>query len=404
MVRIFKENGEVVLCVGSSCRLQNHSIFQVSDLAVAVATLPGDKQQIPVDIGDLINRFPTFYGNSSSEKIRYSNSVDNSDDNNNDNNDFNNDNNDSNNDINNVKNNNTHTHTHKHTPHASCLSRDDLLLHYRLVGLGTAPLLQLPPVLASSVYAQNLSARSTGIHGGQNLGSGKNQKDVISGGDSSMNNSSGNDMMNDNDNNNDNEGGNSKQLKLSALLEGIHMGRIYLVNSLQVGAFISVCCLSMSFWPLIACALPLSIPPSLPPPIALLFLFIYIPLFSFAILFGPGPDGVMKATPRKNIKIKSTNKKNIFSDIFNRNNELNMIKDSEVYSESEIGVHQQQRDRKNKDEARFFRYLLTRCLYVAFSLFITGWLASVAIFSTQDPPSSGTRRKDYRTYVLSKSE
>ena len=31
---------------------------------------------------------------------------------------------------------------------------------------------------------------------------------------------------------------NQKHLRLSALLEGVHMGRIYLVNSLQVGAFI----------------------------------------------------------------------------------------------------------------------------------------------------------------------
>ena len=209
-----------------------------------------------------------------------------------------------------------------------------------------------------------------------------------------------NNNFNNNTNNDDNELGNIKQLKLSALLEGIHMGRIYLVNSLQVGAFISVCCLSMSFWPMIACALPLSIPPSLPPPIALLFLFIYIPLFSFAILFGPGPDGVMKATPRKNIKIKSTHKKNIFSYIFNRNNESNLIKDNEVYSESEMLVHQQQKDRKNKDEARFFRYLMVRCIYVALSLFVTGWLASVGIFSTQDPSPSGTRIKAYETYVF----
>jgi hypothetical protein len=56
MIRIFRENGEVVLCVGSSCRLQNSNIFRSSDLAVAVATLPGDKHQIPVDITDLINR------------------------------------------------------------------------------------------------------------------------------------------------------------------------------------------------------------------------------------------------------------------------------------------------------------------------------------------------------------
>ena len=41
MIDIFRENGEIVLCVGSSCRLQNNAIFSASDLAVAVATLPG---------------------------------------------------------------------------------------------------------------------------------------------------------------------------------------------------------------------------------------------------------------------------------------------------------------------------------------------------------------------------
>jgi hypothetical protein len=61
MIRIFRENGEVVLCVGSSCRLQNSNIFRSSDLAVAVATLPGDKHQIPVDISDLINRCLFFF-------------------------------------------------------------------------------------------------------------------------------------------------------------------------------------------------------------------------------------------------------------------------------------------------------------------------------------------------------
>ena len=54
MVEIFRENGEIVLCVGSSCRVHNSRIFHASDLSIAVATLPGDKSQIPVNVSDLL--------------------------------------------------------------------------------------------------------------------------------------------------------------------------------------------------------------------------------------------------------------------------------------------------------------------------------------------------------------
>ena len=93
MVDIFKENGEVVLCVGSSCRLQNNSIFRASDLAVAVATLPGDKGQIPVDIGDLISRFPSYNRRVRSRNSGSTENDDGNNDNNNDNNNSNNSNN-----------------------------------------------------------------------------------------------------------------------------------------------------------------------------------------------------------------------------------------------------------------------------------------------------------------------
>ena len=107
MVEIFKDHGEVVMCVGSSCRLQNNSIFQVSDLAVAVATLPGDKQQIPVDISDLINRFPVYYGRSNRDtasKLAHNINNNNNNNSNNDNNDINNDNSNINGDNNYAKN------------------------------------------------------------------------------------------------------------------------------------------------------------------------------------------------------------------------------------------------------------------------------------------------------------
>jgi hypothetical protein len=421
MVEIFKDHGEVVMCVGSSCRLQNNSIFQVSDLAVAVATLPGDKQQIPVDISDLINRFPVYYGKSNrdiaSKLAHNGNDNDNiksDSDNNYGKNDINIDSNNNSNTDNNNKNNNSNINAKKFntTPHSSCLCRDDLLLHYRLIGLGTSPLLQLPPVLASSVYMQNDNSKNVSrssyyaINRKSNNVSGNRDDNNTTDNSNDNNNSNSNNNNNNNDNNNNNNNNNNNdnnknnyesknenlnRLKLSALLEGIHMGRVYLVNSLQACAFLAVSCLSLALWPLTACALPLSLPPSLPPPMALLFLFLYIPLLSFSILFGPGPDGIMKATPRKNLKIK--NLKNSKFSLWNNKNEINS--EMEIFSESENLILQQQRDRKSKDESRFFRYLLTRCMNTSFSLFVAGWLACGEIFSTPKMSPKGTRGQDY---------
>ena len=404
MVEIFKDHGEVVMCVGSSCRLQNNSIFQVSDLAVAVATLPGDKQQIPVDISDLINRFPVYYGKSNRDiasKLAHNNNNNNNYSNNNINNSSNIDgdmsninidsDNNNHNKYNNNNNNNNNTKKLNTTPHSSCLCRDDLLLHSRLIGLGTSPLLQLPPVLASSVYMQNDNAKNVSHSSYCAINRKSNN---VNGNRDDNNNNNDNNNSNNNDNNKNNyesRNENLNRLKLSALLEGIHMGRVYLVNSLQACAFLAVSCLSLALWPLTACALPLSLPPSLPPPMALLFLFLYIPLLSFSILFGPGPDGIMKATPRKNPKIK--NLKNSKSSLWSNKNEKNS--EMEIFSESENLIFQQQRDRKSKDESRFFRYLLTRCMYTSFSLFVAGWLACGEIFSTPKMSPKGTRGQDY---------
>lgn len=159
------------------------------------------------------------------------------------------------------------------------------------------------------------------------------------------------------------------------------MGRILLVNSLQVGTFLAVSLLSMGLWPLIASALPLSVPPSLPPALALPFLFIYIPLLSFSILFGPGPDGVMKATPRKNIKTKPR---------------VTSEEEVEELSISELLVEQQQKDRKIKDEQRFFVYLLMRCMLVIFAIFVTGWLACGGVFKER---AESKKVADYQSMI-----
>ena len=45
-------------------------------------------------------------------------------------------------------------------------------------------------------------------------------------------------------------------LRMSALLEGVHLGRVLLLNVIQVGAFLCVSCLSMALWPLLAQVTP----------------------------------------------------------------------------------------------------------------------------------------------------
>ena len=153
----------------------------------------------------------------------------------------------------------------------------------------------------------------------------------------------------------------------------------------------------MALWSLVACALPLSIPPFLPPSMVLFFLFIYIPIISFSILFGPGPDGVMKATPRKNMKMKNISNNN---DNENKNendddDDNDDIKNEKV-SEMEILLQLQQKQRKIKDEKRFFSYLLIRCFYMTFSIFATGWLACGGVFKDNNHILQGVEAQSYK--------
>jgi hypothetical protein len=151
MVEVFHNYGEIVLTIGSSYRAHNQYIFNSSDVAVAIAMLPGDSSQIPISVDNILDKFPSF-----------SNST---------------------------------------------LSRADVLLHFRLVSLGTVPLLQTPA---------NYSISST---------------------TSSYDNSNQSDNIKNNNDNNDIEipfnldifpGEGSKEvashLRLSALLEAIRQG------------------------------------------------------------------------------------------------------------------------------------------------------------------------------------
>jgi magnesium-transporting ATPase (P-type) len=129
---------------------------------------------------------------------------------------------------------------------------------------------------------------------------------------------------------------------MEALLEAVRKGRVLLLNILQAIALFCVAMFSMALWPLAAEVLPVGVPPTLPPDMALLFLFVYIPLLLLSIIVSPAPPNVLKITPRKNV--------------------FNMSQDQ---------------------ERRFTLYLLGRAGFTMVAIYVVGWLcASSAKFDT----------------------
>jgi len=116
-------------------------------------------------------------------------------------------------------------------------------------------------------------------------------------------------------------------------------------------AFMTVAFLSLGSWPLMSNAVPIAIPPSIPPSIALLFLCVYIPIISIAILLSPAQEGVMKNTPRKN---------NYFAT--NAGSQRVKVNDS----------------KRKADEGRFIRYLCWRSGFVVLSVFLVGWTTAAS--------------------------
>lgn len=88
---------------------------------------------------------------------------------------------------------------------------------------------------------------------------------------------------------------------------------------------------------------PISLPPSPPPGIALLFQLVYVPVLCVTLLQCGEPEGVMKNTPRKN-----------------------------------------QLQRRPKDLQRFCSYLLARCAFVLLSIALVGWAAAASTMRTGD--------------------
>jgi hypothetical protein len=123
------------------------------------------------------------------------------------------------------------------------------------------------------------------------------------------------------------------------LLETIRKGRVMLLNEAQATAFLVVSALGLAMWPLLSNVVPISMPPSCPPPIAALFSMVYIPCIALSMLFSEDHEGVMKNTPRKS-----------------------------SYTP------------RSRDESRFLSYLILRSLVLVGSVLITGILASASVF------------------------
>ena len=92
-----------------------------------------------------------------------------------------------------------------------------------------------------------------------------------------------------------------KQARLSTMLESVRDGRVILLNMYQMIAMFTLGTICISTWHVVALAIPISKPPTLPPFIALMFAVLHLPGITLSMLFSPANDQVMKNTPRKNI-------------------------------------------------------------------------------------------------------
>lgn len=95
--------------------------------------------------------------------------------------------------------------------------------------------------------------------------------------------------------------------------------------------------MSLGLWPLAALGVPVSLPVSPSPGIAMLFCGFYVPAISLTLLLCGEPEGVMKNTPRKNVL-----------------------------------------QRRHKDLQRFLTYLAVRSGYVLASAVLVGWFAAAS--------------------------
>lgn len=211
MIGVFKHYGEVVLTIGSSLRSNNQSIIHNSDIGVAIAMLPGSSSHIPSTVDSVLSRIP-------------------------------------------------------HHSDVS-LAQHDLILTFRLVGLGSVPMLQLP----SSAIRRHMQHRQARLSTSSSASNGINISP------------------------------DTEQLRLASVTESIRKGRLFLLNVLQAFSFLSICTLALAMWPLVSQVIPTTLPPIINPAIILLFLCFYFPLLSLSLIISDTSEGVMKNTPRKSV-------------------------------------------------------------------------------------------------------
>lgn len=357
MVEVFQEYGEVVMTVGSAYRELNQPIFATSDVSVAVAMLPGDTKDVPVSIEEVVARFPASSSNT--------------------------------------------------------LTRHDLLLHFQLVSLGSIPLLQTQASnrshISFSLSSQPKISSMSGDLRDNNKQQGYKQESTTSRPVSKSAHAASHRMASaletiqedgperpqdgaddepaahvgllapisdtsevhpavDNhvmdmqlDMFEDHRLENGKvvpqELQLSALLEGLRMGRVYLLNFVQAIAGLSVCAVGMALWPVIAMAIPISIPPYLTPIWALIFMILHIPILLLAMLNNEEHDHVMKNTPRKNKYVQ------------------------------------------RRDEERFVYYLAARAGYIGLSVFLVGWITSSTLLTSFNGKSWAQEMTSFNTVL-----
>lgn len=222
MINVFKEHGEVVLSVGCSYRAHNQEIFNASDVGVSVATLPGE-MVIPSRVQDAAGKFPSC------------------------------------------------------SRHSLCQA--DLLLVFGLIGIGAAPLLQIPfqePKLAHILNVSSSKDPLLGKNGDSRVVKSYKaydskllhnyvvQKRVYTWSSAGqMSDTDGSQAQNWSRNNTSNPDislGIEKietafrgaPLRLPALLESVRKSRVFLLNAYQVLASLCICLLSLALWPVFA--------------------------------------------------------------------------------------------------------------------------------------------------------
>eukprot|EP01039_Chlorochromonas_danica_P003638 gene3638-3983_t len=129
-----------------------------------------------------------------------------------------------------------------------------------------------------------------------------------------------------------------EHVHLSVLLETIRKGRVLLLNKQQALAFSVIFIASLACWPVLSQALPVSIAPTLPPPLALVFSALYLPLLTLPMLFNDDHEHVMKNTPRKNALVV-----------------------------------------RPRDSQRFYNYFLVRVGTVCIGVLATGYMAAASL-------------------------